>query len=151
MSSHCDLGICHREEPSLPTVCIIGTRRYIHTSRSATRGSAFATSTTSLTCFHTVMPQLPWNSDKRCVKHAIPSLMLQHSHDSRLPLLTIWRDQDCGTRSLVMALWFDLRGAIRCNVAIGSTCSKPGRLFETRSIKLNNDRSVSELTKILFS
>ena len=45
----------------------------------------------------------PWNSDTCCTEHAIPSLMLQHSRHSRSPFQAVWREDDCGTGSLVMA------------------------------------------------
>ena len=37
------------------------------------------------------------------IEHAIPSLVLQQSRDSRSPFHTIWREEDYGTGSLVMA------------------------------------------------
>ena len=50
-----------------------------------------------------IWPQLPRNSNTRYTEHAIPSLVLQHSRNSRSPFHTVWSEKDRGTRSLVMS------------------------------------------------
>ena len=127
----CDLGICRREEPSrraclLPTVCMLDTRRYFHTSRkisfrdvslpinSRNSGHHDHRRDTWICLHHNHNKSRPASAVLASAGHGTSDThvalntrshlsLLQHSRDTRSSLHTIWREEHCGTRPHVMA------------------------------------------------